>query len=89
MPNVVLKVPTGGGKTYLEVSALSRIGEQGIPAGENQALPQPPHAPVTVSEGVDEFELDAAVTSSSWLWIGGSSRHPVPGRPAAEAAEGR
>lgn len=25
VPNVVLKVPTGGGKTYLAVSALSRI----------------------------------------------------------------
>jgi hypothetical protein len=33
------------------------VSEQRIPASQDQALPQPPHAAVAVGEGVDEFEL--------------------------------
>ena len=33
------------------------MGKQGIPAKQDQCLPQPPHAAVAVGEGVDELEL--------------------------------
>lgn len=42
----------------LEDQAFHRdIGEQGIPAGQDQALPEPSHAAVAVGEGVDELEF--------------------------------
>ena len=32
-------------------------GEEGFPTGEQEGVPEPPHAPVPVCKGVDELEL--------------------------------
>ena len=34
-----------------------KIGKQGMPVGQDQALPQPAHATVAVGKGMDKFEL--------------------------------
>jgi len=33
------------------------VGKQGIPAGQNQALQQPPYPTIPIREGVDELEF--------------------------------